>query len=447
MRQVAVLFIAWCASTAVAAAAPPAVGPSPAPAATATAAPPTAPAAPAPPRPPAPRPTYQPVEFGRLVLKLNEGGSSNAGGSLMEVEVGPACVPIRRVTADGIQEDVKFPAAAARFREAITEAGLRPAVGADDDLFVPQADVSADYIVSGVIVYVHERVCLRSPYDTSLERGEFHMTIDWKLYSRSRGQVVASVRTVAHQYANQGQANGVEVLLGKAFAESVRRMAADPAIRRALAAEPAAAQQTAMLPAAQPPIQLAGSLAAAPHGLSTTADSVVLISLPNAFGSGFLVSKDGYLLTDAHVVEGAKTVKVRWSDGVEAEGVVVRLDRGRDVALVKTDPRGHAPLPLRKDAPEVGDTVFAIGAPLEKALQGTVMRGAISARRVQDGYDMLQSDVNVNHGMSGGPLLDEHGRVVALAESAKQLHYAVPEGINYFTPIGDALRYLSLTPQ
>jgi S1-C subfamily serine protease len=297
-----------------------------------------------------------------------------------------------------------------------------------------------------VIVAMHETVCFPSVYSTD-QSGQIYMTVEWRLYSKSRGQVVAKVQTTAGQTV-ASRARAGEVLLENAFADAVDRMAASPAIRQALAAAPSVAAQDPHQPVARPPIDLAGSLAAVSHGLDSEADSVVLITAPDGgFGSGFLVSKDGYLLTDAHVVGDAKMVKIRWSDGVEAQAQVVRLAKARDVAVIWSDPRGHAPLPLRKDMPVRGDTVFAIGAPLERALQGTVMRGIVSAHRVLDGFDLLQSDVNVNHGMSGGPLLDDKGRVVALVESAYQLHENVPEGVNYFTPIGDALRYLSLTPQ
>jgi S1-C subfamily serine protease len=105
---------------------------------------------------------------------------------------------------------------------------------------------------------------------------------------------------------------------------------------------------------------------------------------------------------------------------------------------------------LRSALPEVGESVFAIGAPLERDLQGTVMRGIVSAHRVQDGYAIIQSDVNTNHGMSGGPLLDEQGRVVALVESGrteKALSGDVTQSLNFFTPVGDALKYLSASPQ
>jgi S1-C subfamily serine protease len=271
------------------------------------------------------------------------------------------------------------------------------------------------------------------------------MAIEWRLYSQPLKRVVATTHTSAVRKLN-GHDLKLETVLNDAFVDSLRQLALAAPIRAALAA-PSQAKAESVLPAAQPSITLAGSLAAPPRGMSTAADSVVLVLVAEGHGSGFLVSKDGYFLTDAHVVESAKTVKIRWSDGVTDEAQVVRVDKGRDVALLKADPRGHAPLALRPQMPDVGETVFAIGAPLDKNLQGTVMRGIVSAHRVKDGYDLLQSDVAANMGMSGGPLLDAQGRVVALVESGYQPTAEVQVGINYFTPVGDALKYLSLAPQ
>jgi S1-C subfamily serine protease len=139
-------------------------------------------------------------------------------------------------------------------------------------------------------------------------------------------------------------------------------------------------------------------------------------------------------------------VKVRWSDGIEGLGEVVRTDKVRDVALIKTDPRGREPIRLRRGALQPGDTVFAIGAPLGDKFQSTVTRGVISAYRTFEGVSFIQSDVSVNPGSSGGPLLDDKGAVVGLTESGYQAAGA-PTGINLFVPIGDALDFLNAQPQ
>jgi S1-C subfamily serine protease len=169
--------------------------------------------------------------------------------------------------------------------------------------------------------------------------------------------------------------------------------------------------------------------------------SVVTLLAGGGHGGGFLVSRDGYALTDQHVIGSARRVAVRWSDGIETVGGMVRSDRIRDVALVKTDPRGREPLPLRRDSMRPGETVFAIGAPLETRFQNSVSRGVVSAYRTIEGLHYLQSDVFINPGASGGPLLDEHGVVAAMTKSTYRIDSA-PTGINFFTPVADTLDFL-----
>jgi S1-C subfamily serine protease len=172
--------------------------------------------------------------------------------------------------------------------------------------------------------------------------------------------------------------------------------------------------------------------------------SVAVIYAADGQGSGFLVSSDGYVLTNRHVVGGSRFVKLKWSNGAETLGEVVRSDARRDVALIKTDAQGRAPLALRLGPVQQGEAVFAIGTPLDDKLQNTMTRGIVSAERVDQGLRYIQSDAGVNHGNSGGPLIDEKGQVVAITVSGL-LPNSMQMGLNFFIPIDDALKVLSLT--
>src|SRR5262249_26626483 len=152
-----------------------------------------------------------------------------------------------------------------------------------------------------------------------------------------------------------------------------------------------------------------------------------------------------YLLTNHHVVGASKFVKVKWPGGGETLGEVVRSDAKRDVALVKVDAQGRAPLAIRSGDTHQGETVFAIGTPLDDSLQNTMTKGIVSANRMSDGLAFIQSDVAINHGNSGGPLLDEKGQVIGIAVIAI-LPGGASTGLNFFIPIDDALRTLGLTP-
>jgi putative serine protease PepD len=141
-----------------------------------------------------------------------------------------------------------------------------------------------------------------------------------------------------------------------------------------------------------------------------------------ATGSGFVVSKDGYIVTNAHVVDGASSVKVKVGDGATTPARVVGKDSSTDIALLKVDPGDQELKPLvfgDSDDVEVGDATFAIGNPY--GLSRTLTTGVISALQRQitapDGYsidDVLQTDAALNPGNSGGPLLDAAGHVIGV---------------------------------
>jgi putative serine protease PepD len=141
-----------------------------------------------------------------------------------------------------------------------------------------------------------------------------------------------------------------------------------------------------------------------------------------ATGSGFVLDKDGYILTNEHVVDGAQTVRVRFAEGQPVSARVVGSDTSSDLALLKIDPGAHALTPLTLGSSKtlkVGQSAIAIGSPYR--LEGTLTTGVISAigRSIEspnhfpiDGA--VQTDAAINPGNSGGPLLDSSGRVIGI---------------------------------
>ncbi|MCC6509387.1 MAG: Do family serine endopeptidase [Pirellulaceae bacterium] len=134
-------------------------------------------------------------------------------------------------------------------------------------------------------------------------------------------------------------------------------------------------------------------------------------------GSGFIVSKDGYILTNNHVVQEADELEVQLSDGRRFDGKVVGTDDRSDVAVVKIDAQELVPAKLGDSSlMDVGDWVIAVGSPFE--LDQTVTAGIISAlnRSVEilDYEDFLQTDAAINPGNSGGPLVNLRGEVIGI---------------------------------
>ena len=156
-------------------------------------------------------------------------------------------------------------------------------------------------------------------------------------------------------------------------------------------------------------------------------------------GSGFVISKEGYIVTNNHVVQDMDEVRVVFKDGSELEAEVVGLDPKTDIALLKVDPgkKSLATIALGdSDAIRPGDWVVAIGNPF--GLEHTVTAGIVSAKHrrevspsaSQSYDDFIQTDAAINPGNSGGPLIDLEGRVVgintAIRSNANTIGFSVP---------------------
>ena len=138
-------------------------------------------------------------------------------------------------------------------------------------------------------------------------------------------------------------------------------------------------------------------------------------SVPRGVGSGFFISEDGYLLTNHHVVEGATDIFVTLTDSREFKAKVIGSDKRTDVALLKVEAKGMAFLPIGSaKLLKKGQWVMAIGSPF--GLESTVTSGIVSAlgRETGDYLPFIQTDVAVNPGNSGGPLLNLKGEVVGI---------------------------------
>ncbi|MEK6201486.1 MAG: DegQ family serine endoprotease [Desulfobulbaceae bacterium] len=138
-----------------------------------------------------------------------------------------------------------------------------------------------------------------------------------------------------------------------------------------------------------------------------------------ASGSGFLISEDGYILTNNHVIDGAEKITVRLEGDQELEGKVIGTDPQSDVALIKVSDGQKLPyLPLGdSDQLEVGEWVIAIGSPF--GLDRTVTVGVVSAKGrsrmgINEYENFIQTDAAINPGNSGGPLLNIHGEVIGI---------------------------------
>jgi S1-C subfamily serine protease len=168
-------------------------------------------------------------------------------------------------------------------------------------------------------------------------------------------------------------------------------------------------------------------------------------------GSGFVVDRDGTILTNAHVVAGASKVTVQFADKQLLDARVLGADDSTDLAVLKVDPGGHRIDPLALGSSrsvQVGDPTIAIGNPF--GLERTLTTGVVSATRrtirAPDGFridGVIQTDAAINPGNSGGPLLDGAGRVIGInSQIATGGNGSGSIGIGFAVPIDTAKRIL-----
>jgi S1-C subfamily serine protease len=189
------------------------------------------------------------------------------------------------------------------------------------------------------------------------------------------------------------------------------------------------------------------------HGV--TSDSGSPFGLPqegDATGSGFVVDKNGYIVTNAHVVEGADSVDVSFDENGDSVPADVKgVDTSADLAVLKVDPskvENLTPIPLGDSSKaQVGDPVIAVGNPF--GLSRTVTTGIVSGlqREIQapNGFtisNVIQTDASINPGNSGGPLLDANGRVIGINSQIATGGGQGSVGIGFAVPINTAKKLL-----
>ena len=178
--------------------------------------------------------------------------------------------------------------------------------------------------------------------------------------------------------------------------------------------------------------------------------------LYSSYGSGFIISSEGYIVTNAHVIEGMKYVTINLTSGEEVDAQIVGSDTKLDVAVLKIDANGLKPLAIGISTDvRVGEYTIAIGNPTGDELAGTTTFGIISATARTTNIDgvsnvYLQTDAAINPGSSGGPLLNLKGEVIGIT-TAKTLYAGYDEygnainaeGLGFAIPLDEAMKVVA----
>lgn len=376
----------------------------------------------------------KPIAFKKIVLKIPR------NKSIGQVRAGLLCIPTGNLTRSSGRYALNSSIFNDVFREELEAANYK-VVGDPDQLFGDPELSKAEFFVAGLIKDIEANVCYPGANfgDVTSSSAGVYMEVEWQIYDTLRRQVILKLSTEGSAQT-KAVPGGVAIAFENAFAQAAQNLLAQnefyELVRFGTGASYAAATGFANINEDELRIEEGSGID--PDFLTK---STAVIRSPQGHGSGFLITPD-ILLTNQHVVGAATKVKVIFGDGIEIMGRVVATEPIRDVALVRIDMRGKPPLPLDLRKPKIGATVYSYGAPLDEEYQGTLRKGIVSAyRNLKDGQEYLQSDVGVNPGNSGGPLLDEKGNVVAVSVSGR-FDSGAPQGINFFIPIHEALKKL-----
>jgi S1-C subfamily serine protease len=313
-------------------------------------------------------------------------------------------------------------------------------VPGNDGRGVFTAGSSSRYTIQGEMHDIKYDVMASNKYENYAHYStQCKVEVTWKLVNQARQTVVEQKTSGTSIKGEKGGSAAFEDAFDNSFLLFMNNKDVAAALTKP------SGSKTETSPEPQAAISLRRAPAAKPtgdNGVSLAARNVVIIETGEGHGSGCIVSADGYIITNAHVVGAASEVKVLLPDGLSAKGQVVRANADLDLALVKIDAEGLTAFQLpTASTVEVGADVFAIGTPADKELGQTVTKGIISGRRKIEGHALIQTDVSINGGNSGGALVARSGQLLGIV-NAKLVGKGI-EGIGFAIPaeqVADALQ-------
>lgn len=340
-------------------------------------------------------------------------------------------------------------------------------------------DLRSEYKVSAQIIDAQIDVCKTpnllvdlSPIDplylgTGGFKGKLFLKIKWGVWDNLRRKTVYKTTTEGYVHSKSANIEGVTLMVNEAFAMAAHNLGAKKEFhdlifygtkpsqgwnkKKKRESRPRIFDPQERVVIYNPPLS---EIILTDH-IERTRRAAVMVQAGSGHGSGYFISKDGHMITNAHVVGDAMRVRVVTAgrkDKLIAE--VLRKSTPRDVALLKLekipDDLEIVTLPIKTVWPKVSADIYALGAPQKTRLQDTLSKGIVSAHR--KGYkifgikmDFIQGDVSTHGGNSGGPLLDGNGNLVGMSVAgySYNLHQA-DDGLNLFIPVEDALKYLRI---
>jgi S1-C subfamily serine protease len=382
----------------------------------------------------------KPIQFKRVVVKLRR------GEPVGELLAGLACIkqPFSGdLTWRGGRLQINDEEFTESFREELQKANY-PVVGDPNALFEDPSAWKAEVLVAGLITKVQMNACF--PYggfgNWRDSKGDAFVKVNWQVFGSLERKVVYEVTTEGSFSAKEAAPQGADRAIIGAFAAATQNLLADKGFHDLISRK---GQQGSTNPSQQLQSKIWIKKVESAGTITQARDASITVFAGTGHGSGFIISNDGYAITNEHVVKEARFIKARLANGREVLADVIRTDSARDVALLKLRETNLPAASIHQGVPpDVGEDVFAIGTPRQASLDVTVSKGIISSYRDIRNMKYIQSDVQIHPGNSGGPLVRRDGSVVGVAVQGLQIGGA-SQNLNFFIPISEALLAMNVS--
>jgi len=301
-------------------------------------------------------------------------------------------------------------------------------VGDTNALFEDPSTWKSEILVAGLVKELKANICypMGGFGNFTNSKGEAYLKVDWQIYSKLDRSVVHNVSTEGSFTSSSASDNGGDTVVLNAFSQATRNLLADDKFREVVSRGGQSVKKSKPMG----------------NNPKDWASAVVTVFAGGGHGSGFVIS-DNLILTNHHVAGNANNVTVKLDSGIEIIGKVIASNSARDVALIKVEASMPKYFKTKRDLPAVGSEVYAIGSPLDENLNSTMTKGIISAIREENKLKLIQSDVNVRPGNSGGPMINKDGEVIGITVSGIVIN-GQSQGLNFFIPINDAFKVLQI---
>lgn len=333
-----------------------------------------------------------------------------------------------------------------QFTKTLQENNYR-VIAPSTELFDMEKAEQPDLLVGAIIKELAVNMCRdwRGPPSANTVTVASYIRIAWQVYDPLTRQIVYEATTEGSEQTVINSENGHEIKQtdARSFGNATRNLLAQPAFIKTLYNK-----NSNQSNARTEPLSIKVGYGKGVGDFVSKAENLkagtVTVRTAHGHGSGLIVTAEGYVITNAHVVGGATNLLVL-VDKKQYRASVVKEDVQRDIALLKIEAATNlSPLMVSRKPIKTGETLYIIGTPLDENLSHTVTRGILSSERVMNNKKYYQTDAAVNPGNSGGPAFNSNGDVIGVAVAGIFAKDGGSLNINFIIPIEDALSSLGI---